>query len=56
MKEGMSSILSTEINSIYNHLISLDKKKFYCFMSGIQREHIAEHWHSPVSPAPFPYD
>ena len=43
MKQGISSVLSTEINSIYNYLISLDNKKFYCFTSRIQREHIAEH-------------
>lgn len=52
IKQDIGSILSVEIDSMYNYLLDdWDDKKLYCFMK-LESE-IAKHWHNPVSPAPF---
>ena len=33
IKQDIGSILSVEIDSIYNYLLDLDSKKLYCFMN-----------------------
>ena len=49
--KDIGSILSVEIDSIYNYLLDWDSKKLYYFMK--LESGIAKHWHNPVSSAPF---